>query len=186
MVTAPTAVNLTALPIRFESTCSSLCLSVRIGPSSSETSVRNTDAFVFRLGGVILYDRSDDFRDVDVFQMQRRASRFEPRVIQQVVDQLKQRACVALHACDGFVLQRGERQLAVALKQLAQTDDDVQGRAQLVRDVGDESGLQAVVLAQAIIGGDQLVMLLDLFRDVAKDRDRAFLLPVFADQRMWR
>src|SRR3712207_6859991 len=55
-------------------------------------------------------------------------------------------------------------------EQLAQPDDDVERRAQLVADVGDEGRLHPVVLAQAAVGADQLLVLADLLRDVAEDR----------------
>src|SRR4051812_43899151 len=55
-----------------------------------------------------------------------------------------------------------------------------------MRDIRDESGFQTVMLAQPVISGNQLFMLSDLFRDVAKDGDRTFLPSAFTRQRSSR
>ena len=115
--------------------------------------------------------------------MQRRAARFEARVLEHLVDEVEQRARVALHALDGVLLQGRERGRGVAREYLAQADDDVQGRAQLVAHVGDEGRLQAVVLAQAVVGGEQLVVAAHVVRDVAEDRDDALVQPAVARER---
>ena len=49
-----------------------------------------------------------------------------------------------------------------------------------MRDVGNKGRLQAIVIPQAIVSGDQFIALLDLFRNVSEYCHRAFMVTIFA------
>src|SRR6266576_5914489 len=63
--------------------------------------------------------------------------------VEQLADELQQVPPVARHGLEEVALDVGERSGVVRQQQLAEADDAGQGRAQLVRDVGEELILQA-------------------------------------------
>ena len=80
------------------------------------------------------------------------AAAIEAGVLEHALHQPVQGAAGGGDAVAGRAGVAVARQVGLVGEQIGIADDDVQRRAQLVRHVGDELGLQAVGLAQAVRG----------------------------------
>ncbi len=103
--------------------------------------------------------------------------------VEEVVHLLQQGAGVALDRSEAEALPLGEG-LAILDELIHRAEDQGQGRAQLVADVGEEAGLVAVQLLEAFEGDLQLAVLArqlgvagDLLGDVAPLRQQVGDLP---------
>ena len=102
-------------------------------------------------------------RDDDV------AAAIEARVLEDALDQAVQGTAGGGDAVEEERRVAVARQVRLVGEQVGVADDDVQRRAQLVRHVGDELGLQAVRLAQPMQQLLGLALLLAALGDVAGD-----------------
>src|ERR1041384_2552860 len=114
IVTVPLAVNLTALLMRFANTCANMRRSVKTRGNSRA----QLDVLISRRAPVMLNHFVDHLADVQLFKLQSDAAGFEARIVEQVVDEIKQRTRVAFHARDRLLLQGRKRQLLIAPEQL--------------------------------------------------------------------
>src|SRR3954463_9291810 len=68
-----------------------------------------------------------------------------PQFIHQAFHRLQQRARVSIHSINGVAMHWRQRCFLIALQELANTNDDIQGRAQLMTDRLQEFGTVSVV-----------------------------------------
>ena len=112
-------------------------------------------AGVLRALGHDAHSRLGDVEDVaDVF-LQHELAGLDLREVEQVVDQVQQQHAAFVNVADvAVVLRRAERPEQLRLEDLREAEDGVQGRAQLVADIGEELRLGGVGgLGPLAVGG---------------------------------
>ena len=148
--TPPCAVNLKAFDSRFLSTCCRRFESVVVRPSCGSTLTSN-DSCRVGLDPERAGDHVDQAGEGDFLGVDGDGSRFDLGQVENVADQVEQ---VGTGAVDGAgEVDLLERQIAfrVVAELLAQNQDAVERRAQLVRHVGEEFRL--VLRRQRELGG---------------------------------
>ena len=141
-LTPPSAVNLNAFDSRFFSTC---CRRFEVGDHAAGEIVIDLDAerklAVFGFVPERASDRLQQARGQDLLGIHRHGAGFDLRQVEDVADQVEQVGAGAVDGAGEFDLLG--RQIAVRIfgELLAEDQDAVERRAQLVRHVGEEFGL---------------------------------------------
>ena len=139
--TPPCSVNLKALDSRFFSTCCRRLVSVVMLRSAGSTCTLNDRPRLsasWRNGRVTVSCR---FGQQDLLGIDRHRAGFDLRQIENVADQVEQIGAGAVDGARELDLSRRQVAVRIVAKLLAQDQDRVQRRAQLVRHVGQEFGL---------------------------------------------
>ena len=92
----------------------------------------------------------DQPAEVDEHRRRRQASRLEACEVEEVLDRLAEDVAVVDHAVQALLAQLFAELVAPGDERLAHALDHRQGRAQLVRNRGDEVALEPVELGQAL------------------------------------
>ena len=140
--TPPCSVNLKALDSRFFSTCCRRLESVtRLRVRCGSVCTSKAQPPVFRFVAEWPRDHVKQAGEEDFFGIDRDRARFDLRQIENVADQVQQVGSRAMDGARELDLLAGQVAVRVVGELLAQHQNAVQRRTQLVRHVGQELGL---------------------------------------------